>query len=299
MKWIKYILLGLLVLIIGFTSFQYFGYLGGIRAVEEAMPEESQIIETAAGSVEYQIQGSSDNYILLIHGTPGSYRTFMADVLVNEGFSVISPSRPGYFRTPLSSGRTIEAQADLYVALLNALDIDSAAILGFSGGGPSAIKFAARHPNRCTGLVVISSAGRTFEEPKRGTIEELMMGSEFGRWLAFGSLNSQFKSKDTADIALDYIRSGFFPKDQTDPGEENDYDQFLSPWEADLTSIQCPTLIIHGTEDELIPYSEATYLDQNIANSTLFKAEGKDHFTVVFYEFDKYLNEAADFLNKN
>lgn len=142
MKWFKYIFGPLLLLLIVFIGIKYIQYRNGIEGVKASLPGESEVIETAKGPVEYLIQGESEKYVILVHGTPGSYHTFMANNLVDEGFTVISPSRPGYFRTPLSSGKDVNAQADLYAALLDALSIDSAAILGFSGGGPSAIQFA-------------------------------------------------------------------------------------------------------------------------------------------------------------
>lgn len=298
MKWIKRILGVLLLLLLVFIGVQYVQHLWGIQAVEAALPGNSQVVETRLGPVEYQIQGSSERYLLFIHGTPGSYRTFMANILMDEGFSVISPSRPGYFRTPLASGVSIDEQADLYAALLDALAIDSAAIVGFSGGGPSAIKFAARHPNRCSGLAVLASTGRAFEEPDRPFMQELVMGSEFGRWMGFSSMSGGFEQEATAEIALNYLQTAFFPMNQTEEGEQNDFKQFMTNWTGNLGSIQCPTLIIHGTEDELIPFTEATYLDQQILNSKLIAREGQDHFTVVFFEFDQNLKLAADFLNR-
>ncbi len=260
------------------------------------LPGESRVVQTSLGSVEYMIQGNSDQYVLLVHGTPGSYRTFMADALVKEGFTVISPSRPGYFRTPLSSGETIPAQSALYAELLESLSVDSASIIGFSGGGPSALMFASLFPEKCTGLVVLASSGRSFDQPSTPFIQDIIMGSEFGRWSAYSSLSGEFEEEE-AVVALEYLQTAFFPLEEVIAGEENDFSQFTSPWKVDLSSVQCPALIIHGTEDELIPFSEATYLDQQISNSRLLAKEGQDHFTVVFFEFRENLKEAARFLS--
>ena len=297
MKWVRRLLLGLLILILIFIGVKYVQYRSGIKEVATQLPGPSTVIQTALGPVEYLKQGNSDKYVLLLHGTPGSYHTFMADVLVDEGFTVISPSRPGYFRTPLSSGETLQAQAALYVALLDALSIDSAAVIGFSGGGPSALLFASQFPERCSGLVVLGSTGRRFDEPSQNFIERTVMGSEFGRWVAYTALSGEFEGGD-ADKAKNYLQTAFFPMEQVSQGEQNDFKQFLSDWSADLTAIACPTLIIHGTEDELIPFSEATYIQQQIPNAVLVEKQGQDHFTVVFFEFGQNLKLAADFLNK-
>lgn len=297
MKWIGRILLGLLLLVLVFIGVKYFQYRSGVQKVAEQLPGQSTVVQTAVGPVEYFKQGNSDKVVLLLHGTPGSYHTFMADVLTDSGFTVISPSRPGYFRTPLSSGETLEAQARLYDALLDRLSIDSAAVIGFSGGGPSAIEFASRFPQRCSGLVVMASSGRTFDEPEQNAIENMVMRSEFGRWVAYTSLSDEF-SDAAAEEAHSYLQTAFFPMEHVLQGEQNDFKQFASNWNADLAAIKCPTLIIHGTEDELIPFAEAEYLKQRIPKATLLEKQGQDHFTVVFFEFGPNLKHAADFLSQ-
>jgi pimeloyl-ACP methyl ester carboxylesterase len=67
---------------------------------------------------------------------------------------------------------------------------------------------------------------------------------------------------------------------------------------AGLAAIEAPRLIVHGTEDELIPFSEATFLDAGIANSTLVAKDGQDHFTVVCFEFAENLRAAASRLSE-
>jgi pimeloyl-ACP methyl ester carboxylesterase len=42
--------------------------------------------------------------------------------------------------------------------LLDALEVERAAVVGFSAGGPSVIQFALRHPDRTSGLVLLGSA---------------------------------------------------------------------------------------------------------------------------------------------
>jgi pimeloyl-ACP methyl ester carboxylesterase len=86
---------------------------------------------------------------------PGDWRQarLLAADLADD-YRVLLVTRPGYGRTPLRSGRTPAAQADLYAALLDALAIDRAVVLGISGGGPSAYAFAALHPERCAGLAL-------------------------------------------------------------------------------------------------------------------------------------------------
>ena len=297
MKWFGRILLGLLIIIILFVGTNYFQYKAKIKDVADRLPGQSEVAQTVLGSVEYLKQGTGDKYLILLHGTPGSYHTFMADELVDAGFTVISPSRPGYFRTPLSSGVTISDQAKLYAALLDQLSIESAAVIGFSGGGPSAIAFASQFPDRCSGLVIMASTGRSFDAPEQSAVEKSIMGSEFGRWMAYSALSGEFEDNDQ-DMAEKYLQTAFFPMDQVTQGEKNDFEQFSSGWNSDLETITSPTLIIHGTNDELIPFKQAEYLNEKIPNATLIEKKGQDHFTVVFFEFEQNLKTAANFLNQ-
>jgi pimeloyl-ACP methyl ester carboxylesterase len=111
-------------------------------------------VRTARGPVEVASVGAGPA-LLVVHGMPGDWRQarLIAEDLSSDA-RVLLVSRPGYGGTPLRSGRGPAEQADLYAALLDALDLDGAAVLGISGGGPSAYAFAARHPARCSGLLL-------------------------------------------------------------------------------------------------------------------------------------------------
>jgi pimeloyl-ACP methyl ester carboxylesterase len=87
----------------------------------------------------------------------------LAGRLAEAGLHTIVFSRPGYLGTPLSVGRTFAEQADAAMALLDFLRIDTAAVVGVSGGGPVALQIALRHSQRTTGLAMIAAV--TFEKP--------------------------------------------------------------------------------------------------------------------------------------
>jgi pimeloyl-ACP methyl ester carboxylesterase len=115
----------------------------------------SRVVETRLGPVEYAEFGEGVPYLSL-HGTPGGYDQAIAGRLANAesqaGVRAIVVSRPGYLRTPLSSGATFEQQADLFAALLDELEVKRVVILAASGGGYPAVQFALRHPDRCIAL---------------------------------------------------------------------------------------------------------------------------------------------------
>lgn len=119
---------------------------------------------TAAGPMEYAEAGEGPP-LLFAHGALGGYDQGlgMTALFWLNGFRVVAPSRPGYLGTPLQTGRTIEEQGEALCALLDALGIDRVAAMGFSGGGPPSYALAARHPDRVSCLVEISSPSTAYE----------------------------------------------------------------------------------------------------------------------------------------
>src|SRR5215475_1208919 len=163
------------------------------RSVAQARARlDSRVIATTSGPVEYAVTGAGPA-VLVIHGCPGGYdQGLVAARLANsEDFTFISPSRPGYLRTPLYVGVTPEAQADAYVSLLDSLGISKVAIVGISGGGPSALQFAIRHPERCWGLVTVCAIVRRLSD------REIAKCRSVVRHL-----------RCAADVALQLVRSG-------------------------------------------------------------------------------------------
>jgi hypothetical protein len=75
---------------------------------------ESQIIETSRGVVEYCLVGNGP-LVMVQHGGMGGYDQALiwGENLRQAGFSILAWSRPGYLRTPLTSGTSIVDQADL------------------------------------------------------------------------------------------------------------------------------------------------------------------------------------------
>src|SRR5579884_2013083 len=124
---------------------------------KQRLETESQLIETAQGQVEYRLEGDGPA-VLLIHGSPGGYDQGMAlaRFLNLHDYTTLAISRPGYLRTPLISGKTPEEQADLFAQVLDMLNIPQVVLIAISGGGPSALQFALRHPEHCRGLIMIA-----------------------------------------------------------------------------------------------------------------------------------------------
>ncbi len=241
------------------------------------------VVETAVGPVEYQVIGRGPA-VLYAHGTPGGFDQGLAfaRMVGGEDCMFISPSRPGYLRTPLAAGASPAEQADLYAALLDTLGIEQASIIGFSGGGPSALQFALRHPDRCRGLAMIGGIVQRncYSERQQALpiwkrvpthiIEQLLVSDPFlyavlplARLLPRGTAVAGMLCSG----ALYHLRK---------IGYENDMVQFSAIGTYPLERVTSPTLVIHGTSDEDVPFEDARLLEREISNIRLVAVEG-DH----------------------
>ncbi|MHA2312515.1 MAG: hypothetical protein ACXADC_14870, partial [Candidatus Thorarchaeota archaeon] len=94
-----------LVLLAAILVWIFISYRGWKRNLLKTLYENSEVATTSRGEMEYILKGSGP-VILFLHGSPGGYDqgTLDMDMWNDAGFSLLSISRPGYLRTPLSTG---------------------------------------------------------------------------------------------------------------------------------------------------------------------------------------------------
>jgi pimeloyl-ACP methyl ester carboxylesterase len=115
-------------------------------------------------NVGYVDSGPSDGpAVVLLHGWPYDIHSYadVAPILVSEGYRVIVPHLRGYGTTRFLSDESLRngEQAALAVdirALMDALEIEQAAVAGFDWGARTADIVAALWPERCRALVSVS-----------------------------------------------------------------------------------------------------------------------------------------------
>jgi pimeloyl-ACP methyl ester carboxylesterase len=113
------------------------------------------------GVVEYRLERRDPRAVLMMHG--GHMRASLPlgeEVFADAGYTVLAPSRPGYGRTPVTTGTSLEGFAGVVAELCDRLGIGSvAAVVGQSAGGPSAVTMAARCPALVERLILQSAVG--------------------------------------------------------------------------------------------------------------------------------------------
>jgi pimeloyl-ACP methyl ester carboxylesterase len=312
----KMILIVLLICLILLNSWMLIDYNNWRNGTISRLQETSSLVETTQGMIEYTINGEGP-VVLLIHGTPGGYDQgdLVSKIFNNEEMRFVSVSRPGYLRTPLSVGKTPEEQADAYIAFLNELQIERVFILAISGGGPSALQFALRHPDRCNGLILVSAIT---ESPEPITLSPIQQGfqsmmekvltSDFGNWILYKLLHTFpsaavpqdpeafLEDEEQQQLFLDLYNT-LFPGSLRIEGINNDTEQYTRMAKFPFSEILVPTLILHGTSDRNVPFETAAFAAENIPNAQLYKMEAGVHeFFLVRKRQEEFVSIVITFI---
>ena len=275
------IAIGLVVLVAIVLSGLFIRDRNEILATRETL---SAVVTTPRGPVEYAEIGQGPP-VLYMHGTPGGYDQMYRVLRAEYGdagppFRAIVPSRPGYLRTPLEAGRTFAEQADTMAALLDQLKIERAAVVGISGGGPSALQFAIRHPQRCSSLVLGSAVTQRLTLKIPWIVQQVPR--DFLTWGVQYAFKSRFDAVGKVDpvagqMWTEMLQSSF-PYSEREAGADSDLALIGTMPPIAFGAIRCPTLIMHGTADDNVPFSHAELASRQIAGSRLVRFEGEDHF---------------------
>lgn len=272
-------------------------------------------VGTPCGLIEVAIRG--EGYpVLVLHGSAGGFDRGldMAAQHLGTGYQAIAPSRFGYLGTPLPLDATPAAQADAYACLLDALDLDTAAVIAYSAGGPSALQFALRYPDCVSALVLVSTgvAGRTTALPSQ-TVISATLRSNFLLWLLTHwtrqtGIAAWFVPADyplTPDEAaeLDTFLHHLLPIRPRRSGTSLDLlqtnlDPVRHPEAYPLEDVGVPTLIINARDDPLVSYEKARAMGQRIPDARFVTIPAGGHIMVghggfIRAEIDAFLQEHA------
>ena len=277
-----------------------------VADLNDCLKTPSQIIQTALGPVEDADRGEGP-VILSAHGGPGGYDQGlgMSEVFRKAGYRILSPSRPGYLRTPTSPGQTVEEQADLLAAFLDALHIDQAIVLATCAGGPPTYQLAQRHPQKVKALVEIDSITLRFKKDDQvSKMQEIIYLSKPGIWIMeymlrqfpkavvkqFMKTESTLLGKDlekrVSEILDDEAKLLFVNYlfttmsthyDLRKAGLVIDFKIFDSYDALPMDKISCPALIVHGNADKDVPPEHGEYAFKSIKNAEMLWVDKGSH----------------------
>lgn len=261
-----------------------------------------RVCDLTDGPLEYVDTGEGDA-VLSLHGAMGGHDQAlllaMAGLSDWAGRRILAPSRPGYLGTPLETAKTPEAQADLFAALLDRLDISAADVIAVSGGGPSAIHFAARHPQKCRSLILVSACSGTLTIPPeyQDRFEGMVKMTRLApvRWImaAMGRfaperairqsiLDADMRRRTLADPQAGPLiralqRSTMTRLNKRMPGLLNDTANCAAIDALPIGVVKAPVLVIHGKADRVVPFAHAERVSQILPEAHLLEIPEGEH----------------------
>ena len=202
--------------------------------------------------------GKAKQLIVFVHGTPGSFTTFMHymnDSLMQEHFHMISVTRPGWVERNAEKVSSLDEQAAALEPLLRMDRSGKGTILmGHSYGGPVIAKTAMEYSELVSGLVFVATTG---DPELSGPRWYNRLAVVIPRFI----LGSGLKGANAEIMPL-----------------RPQLESILSGWEE----LEMPVLIVQGGRDRLVNPRNAEFMQRMLVNAevTYMWREGQGHFVL-------------------
>ena len=214
--------------------------------------------------------------LLIIHGNGGSISNFSFNIpYFSKKYKVIiADSRAQGKSTDSGDSLTYEMMADDYAVLLQAMNIPSANVIGWSDGGINGLLLAIRHPELIKKLAI---TGANLEPDTNAVFKEV--------WDLIEPMYQKLKVKSEKTAS-----------------EKAQWKLVRLLWEqphipiSELGKITCPTLVIGGDHD-VIREEHTMLIYHNIPKAYLWILPNSGHSTPVVYK-DVFNTTVDDFFSK-
>lgn len=277
---------------------------GEIITPQDLAPEQGQFIRIEGVEIYFEDYGEiGQPTVILLHGFGGLTFTWRDNIqpLTDAGYRVIAFDRPpfGLSDKGLEIDYSTSAQLTYMVGLMDALEVESAALVGHSAGGGIISYFSTRFPERVDALVFVASAVPIPREPSTSSEEpvgEESSGTGLGGLFELaGSLDpaspvSQglVRSFLTPEVFVDILSSAYYDSSIiTDDvalgyqlplqitGWEVGFLTYFGADNGELTfdietfiGLNVPMLIIWGEEDTWVPIEAGNALAEFFPEAT-------------------------------
>jgi pimeloyl-ACP methyl ester carboxylesterase len=257
--------------------------------------------------------GDPDGRPVLAHmGTPNSrhlYEPTAADAAA-RGLRLISYDRPGYGGSTSQPGRSVASCAADVRAICASLGISRLAIWGVSGGGPHVLACAALLPDLVAAAASLASLAPVgaegldwFEGMGQANVddfrlleadeaasrikleadrEELLAASAGEQAAMMASLltptDAAVLKDDLAEYLVYVAREGLAPGGE---GWWEDGVAFARPWGFELLDITVPVLVMHGRQDQFVPFGHGQWLAAHVPGAQARLLDDDGHLTLA------------------
>lgn len=249
------------------------------------------IAQTEKGPIEYRFEGHGPTVVVLNGGHCSRESRLSHEKLIEHGYSVLTPSRPGYDSTPSDVGKSAQAAADALAALLDTLQISTVDVIGISAAGPTALAFVQQHPSRVRKLILESAVATDWDEQTK--IRSRIGFGRFAKvtWLAMHTMLKLFPTviikallhdltvldvnivvKRMSQDDITFIKR-MIQTSQAGTGFLNDIEHRVD----NLATITKPVLVMYSPNDKTVSPNNARRVASEIATCELYEAPSDTH----------------------
>lgn len=272
-------------------------------------------------AIEYSIIGEGTPVLVMHGGHSNCYEEFGYNALVEQGFSIITPSRAGYGNTSKEIGEDLSTACRYYLQLLNELKITKVHVLAVSAGGPTGLYFASKYPDRVKSIILqcaVTKRWLTTEDKEYKAAQILFHPSrEKFTWKLLSFINNKFpfymfKQMFSSFSTLTYseVKDRMKEEDIKEIRKMNnrqrsghgfliDLRQTDAISVKELQAISCPALIMHSKYDRAVSIEHAYHAHQNIPLSELHILESWGHLIWLGKTAEKTDKKVVKFLKEN
>jgi pimeloyl-ACP methyl ester carboxylesterase len=269
------------------------------------------IARTSKGPIEYRFEASGSTIVVLNGGHCSRDTRLSHEKLAEHGFSVLTPSRPGYDSTPSEVGKSAQAAADALAALLDTLQISTVDVIGISAAGPTALAFVQQHPRRVRKLILESAVATDWDEQMKRRSRVGFGGLAKVTWAVMHMMLKLFPTviikallHDLTVLDVDRVIKRMSPDDlafikrmiqtsQASTGFLNDIEHKVD----NLASITKPVLVMYSPNDRTVSPKNAQRIANEIATSELYEVASDTHLIWISDSAENVWKKRLEFLN--
>jgi non-heme chloroperoxidase len=249
--------------------------------------------------------------VLFSHGWPLNADAWDAQMmfLASRGFRCIAHDRRGHGRSGQPwDGNDLDTYADDLSALMEALDINGAIMIGHSTGGGEVARYLGRHGTARVAKVVLMSAIpplmlKTKANPGGLPIEVfdgIRAGVAGDRSQYYRELSLPFYGANRPGSKVSQGVKDAFWMWSMQVGLRGAYECIKAFSETDLTQdlgkIDVPTLVLHGDDDQIVPIAASALLSSKLIKGAILKVyPGAPHGMMVTHN-DQLNNDLLAFI---
>jgi non-heme chloroperoxidase len=243
-------------------------------------------IKTKDGTEIYYKDWGVGRPVVFSHGWPLSAEAWDPQMffLGQKGYRVIAHDRRGHGRSSQPwNGNEMDTYADDLAALIEALDLKDATLVGHSTGGGEVTRYIGRHGTRRVAKAVLIGAVpplmlKTANNPgglPMSAFDGIRAGVLADRSQFFKDLTTPFYGYNKPDAKISQgVRDSFWLQGMQ-CSIKGAYDCVKAFSETDFTEdlkkIDVPTLILHGDADQIVPIGASAQLSANLVKNSKLK----------------------------